>query len=65
MLSLREQENQAALEKHKEECEASAKAHLAELETLRISNDELRIPKDLGFWERKRRQVERLRTKNL
>lgn len=65
MMSLREQENQAALEKHLEECATAAKEHLIELERLRVRDDEYKVPKDLGFWERKKRQTQALRDKVL
>lgn len=64
-MSLREQENQEALEKHLMECVEAAKEHLAELERTRIRDEEYKIPKDLGFWERKKRQTQALRNKVL
>jgi hypothetical protein len=63
MMSLREQENQRALEKHLEECAASDKEHLLEIERIRIRDERYKIPKDLGFWERKRQQVQVLRSR--
>lgn len=65
MMSLREQENSEALERHIEECSEAARAHLAELERLRIRDEGYKIPKDFSFWERKRKQTQTLRDKFL
>jgi hypothetical protein len=64
-MNLREQENAASLEKHLKECAESNKKRLAEMDVLRMRDEELRIPKDLGFWERKRKQTQALRNKVL
>lgn len=64
-MNLREQENAASLEKHLKECAESNKKRLVEMDVLRMRDEELRIPKDLGFWERKRKQTQVLRNKVL
>jgi hypothetical protein len=61
MLSIREQENQIAREKHLEECATSNKEHLTEMECIRLRDEEYRLPKDLKFWQRRKQQVKILR----
>lgn len=65
MLSIREQKNQEDRERHLEECAVSDKEHLAELERIRIRDEAYKLPKELGFWVRKKRQVQILREKVL